>query len=140
MLSNKPFFRNYLSSILSVSAFTPTPHSTTIFLADYRATSFLGAGIKPIILFSEKINLRLEAYAFAPYHKILRTEPYSDVFVPALSEKFAYIHFIGSANLVYNTKIGPISFSVNYYNQETVKTYFLFHFGYLLFNKKGFDY
>ncbi|MDR2011178.1 MAG: patatin-like phospholipase family protein [Bacteroidales bacterium] len=140
MLSNKPLFRNYLSSILSVPAFTPISHSSTIFLTDYRATSFLSLGIKPIILFSEKINLRIEGYVFAPYQKTLRAEPYPDVFTPTLSEKFAYIHFIGSANLVYNTRIGPVSLSVNYYNQESVKTYFMFHFGYLIFNKKGFDY
>ncbi|MDL2262046.1 patatin-like phospholipase family protein [Bacteroidales bacterium OttesenSCG-928-I21] len=140
MLSNKPLSRNYLSSLLSVNAFTPTPHSSTIFLSNYRATSFLGLGIKPIILFSEKINLRIEAYGFVPYQKILSTEPYPDVYFPALSEKFAYIHFMGTANLVYNTRVGPISFSVNYYKAETVKTYFLFHFGYMLYNKKGFDY
>lgn len=140
MLSNKPLFRNYTSSILSTNSFSPTPHSKTIFLTDFRSNSYVALGLKPIILFSEKLNLRMESYAFFPYTKILRTEPEEDIYVPHKSEKLAYFHFLGSINLVYNAQFGPVSFSVNYYNTETVRTYFMFHIGYLLFNKKGYDY
>jgi NTE family protein len=140
MFSNKPFFRNYASSVLSANAFTPTSHSKTIFLNDFRANSYLAIGVKPIVLLSEKLNLRLESYLFAPYTKILREESELNVYTPYESEKLSYIHFMGSMNLVYNTQFGPISFSIDYYNTETVRTYFMFHIGYLLFNKRGVDY
>lgn len=140
MYSNKPLFRNYTSSVLSIPSFNPVSHSLTIFLNDYRANAYVSVGLKPIILFSERINLRFEAYAFMPYQKVLRAELYPEVYTPYFSERFSYIHYMGSINLVYNTPVGPISFSVNYYDSEFVKTYFMFHIGYMLFNKRGFDY
>jgi len=140
MLTNKPLFRNYFSSLLSAPAFTPTPHSKTIFLPNYRANTFAAIGIKPIILFTNRFNLRLEAYAFMPYQKILKEEPYDRVFEAYYSEPFSYLHLAGAATLVYNSPIGPVSFSINYYETETVRTYYMFHFGYVIFNKRGFDY
>lgn len=139
MLSNKPLFRNYYSSLLSAPAFTPTPHSKTIFLPNYRANMYLAVGVKPIFMLWNNLNLRIEAYAFLPYQKILREEPYDRVFQAYYSEPFSYIHLMGSVSLVYSTPIGPVSFSVNYYETESIRTYFMFHLGYIVFNKKGFD-
>ena len=141
MFNNKPLFRNYESSVISLPAFLPIAHSKTIFMNDFRANYYASVGIKPIILFTRNLNLRFENYAFLPYQKIVRAEPYQNVYTPNYSEKFSYLHFISSTNLVYHTPIGPISLSVNYYSGiETVKTYFMFHFGYLIFNKMGFDF
>jgi NTE family protein len=140
MLSNKPLYHNYFSSLLSAPAFSPTPHSKTIFLPEYSANSYAAIGLKPIILISDKLNFRIEAYAFAPFEKILKAEPYDRVYQAYYSERFAYLHFLGSAGLVYNTPFGPLAFTVNYYNSDVRKTYFMIHFGYVVFNKKAFDY
>jgi NTE family protein len=140
LVSNKPFFRNYFSSILSAPAFIPTPHSKTIFLNNYRTHSYLAAGIKPVFLLSERLNLRAEVYLFAPYEKILRTEPYDRVYAPSVSEIFSYTHIMANISLVYNTPFGAICFSTHYYDNENLKMYYMFHFGYILFNKRGTDY
>lgn len=140
MLSNKPFFRNYVSTILSTPAFTPTPHTNTLMLENYRANRYLAAGVKPIILITEKMNLRFELYLFNPYRKIIKSEPTDRVFEAHYSERFAYRHFIGSAAFVYNTAIGPVSISANYYETDNISMYYMFHFGYILFNKRGYDY
>ncbi|MDD3740328.1 MAG: patatin-like phospholipase family protein [Bacteroidales bacterium] len=140
MLTNKPLFRNYISSLLSAPAFTPNPHSKTLFMPNYRANTYMAFGIKPIITFTDRVNLRLEAYAFVPYQKILKEEPYDRVYKAYYSEPFSYIHLMGSAALVYNSPVGPLSFSVNYYETESIRLYYMVHFGYIIFNKKGFDY
>ncbi|HOZ31047.1 MAG TPA: patatin-like phospholipase family protein [Bacteroidales bacterium] len=140
MLTNKPLFRNYFSSILSAPAFAPTPHSKTLFLTNYRANTFMAVGIKPIIMFTDRLNLRIEAYAFIPYQKILKEEPWERVYLAHYSEPFSYIHLMGTAALVYNSPVGPLSFSVNYYETESIRLYYMLHLGYIIFNKKGFDY
>lgn len=139
MLTNKPLFRNYISSLLSAPAFTPTPNSKTLFMPNYRANTYMAFGIKPIITFTDRLNLRLEAYAFVPYQKILKEEPWNRVYKAYYSEPLSFIHLMGCAALVYNSPIGPLSFSVNYYETESIRLYYMIHFGYIIFNKKGFD-
>lgn len=139
MVTTKPLFRNYTSSLLSAPAFTPTPHSKTLFLPNYHANSFAAIGLKPVVILSERFNIRLEAYAFAPFEKILKEEPYDQVYMPYYSERFAYIHLMGSAGLVYHTPFGPVAFTVNYYDTDSRSTFFMLHFGYVVFNKRGMD-
>jgi len=140
MMTTKPLFRNYTSSVLSAPVFSPTPHSRTLFLPNYHANSFAAVGLKPVILLSENLNIRLEVYAFLPFEKILKEVPYDQVYLPYYSERFAYIHLVGAAGLVYNTPLGPLAFTVNYYETDSRSMYFMLHFGYVVFNKKAFDY
>ncbi len=140
LVSNKPLFRNYTSSILSAPVFEPTPHSKTLFLSNYRANSYAALGLKPIIALNDNLNIRIEVYAFAPFEKILKSEPYDRVYQPYYSESFSYIHLMGSAGIVYNTTFGPLAFTVNYYDTDSRSTYFMAHFGYVIFNKRAFDY
>ncbi len=137
--SNKKFYRNYISTLLSVNSFAPTPHSKTVFLKNFRANSYLAVGEKNIFTFTKNLNLRLEAYAFVPFWNIDFEETSPLVFTPYYQSDVARIFFTANANLVYNTPVGPVSFSVNYYDEERTKWYFLFHFGYVLFNERGID-
>jgi len=139
-ISNKPLYNNFTSSILSAMAFTPTPQSKTLFLEDYRANAFAAAGLKSVIRFTDRINLRLEGYAFLPYQKILKQDIGERNFKAYYSEPFSYLYYSGVANLVYNTPLGPASISVNYYKKEGAQFYFLFHLGYILFNNRVDDY
>ena len=43
------------------------------------------------------------------------------------------------AALVYSSPLGPLSLSVNYYDQYENPFSFLFHFGYIIFNRKSID-
>ena len=137
--SNKKFYRNYISSLLSASAFTPTSHSKTIFLKNFRANTYAAMGVKNIFTFTNNLGLRLEGYAFIPFWKIEFEEVEPQVFSPYYQSNVANIYFSANANLVYHTPVGPISFSVNYYDEERTKWFFLFHFGYILFNERGID-
>ena len=133
--SNQPLFSNYTSSILASPAFQPLTESLTLFQPNFRAHTYFAFGLKNIITFRNRIDLRIEGYVYQPYQQI-EQNPNNTA---SYSAPFLRRYLIGSAALVGHTPIGPISVSVNYYYQEIQPFSFLFHFGYILFNKKATD-
>jgi len=133
--SNKPLFNNYTSSILSAPAFYATPHSQTLFLENYRANSYMAGGIKSILKIITDIQFRVEGFVFQPYQKINEDINH----IPYYGNKFKNTYFTASASVIYQTIFGPTSLSLNYYNKDEQQFYVLFHFGYILFNKKAID-
>jgi len=133
--SNQPFFNNYTASILAAPAFEPLSESKTLFQENFRAHNYLAFGIKNIYQLSKNIQLRLEGYLFQPHQNILQDD-----------EKKAYYgeiwdegHFIYASSLVYTTPLGPIAFNANYYDKFEDPWSFMFHFGYIIFNKKSLE-
>ncbi len=133
--STQGFFSNYQSTILSAPAFNPTPESQTFFMDRYRAHNYLAAGAKIITTPLKNLDFRLEAYVFQPIRSILKTSDGKAEY----SEPFFYRYFSGLAALVYSSPIGPISFSMNYYEQPENPFTFFFHIGYIIFNRKSID-
>lgn len=137
--SNNNFLLNYTSTIMSLPYCSPIIHSQMIFAKNYRAYSFLCIGLRPIITFTDRLSLRFEAYAFAPYQRVLEQEIAPNVYKAYFSEKFRYLDYVFSINAVFNSPVGPASISINHYSAEKVKTFFMFHFGYYIFNKTALD-
>ena len=133
--STQGFFSNYQSTILSAPAFNPTPESQTFFIEAYRAHNYMAGGIKAITTPLKSFDVRLEAYLFQPVYSIVSTSKgkaeYSTAF---LNQRFS-----GVAAFVYNSPIGPISASLNYYDQYENPFSFFFHIGYIIFNRKSID-
>ncbi len=139
--SNQSLSFNYASSILAAPSFQPTTETQTLFLNNYMAYNYIAGGLKNIISFSKNLELRTEAYVFNPYQAILENngtgpQEYTAYYSPG---SFAVKHYILTTAAVYTTPVGPISFSVNYYDRVTGPFTFLFHFGYTLFNKRAMD-
>ena len=139
-VSNRPLFRNYSSSVLGAPAFAPIMNSKTLLLTNYRANNFFAIGVKPIFNITERLNLRTEFYFYMPFRKILKEELSSNIYTPIYSERFTYHYYMASAALVYNTRFGPLGISINYLDDDNVNWYFMFHLGFMMFNKKGLDY
>jgi NTE family protein len=136
LYSNRPVFSNYSATIISAPAFQPIPESRTFFQEEFRAHQYLSGGVKAIFNFTKNIHLRLEAYAFLPYQRISRGENNE----PVMGQPWEKPYFLGSSSLVFHSPIGPLSFSVNYYdNRPTEPWSVLMGFGYVLFNKRAFD-
>jgi len=133
--SNMSFFSNYTSTMLNANAFQPNPHSKTLFLENYRAHNYLAVGVKPMIKFSDNFHFRAEVYAMMPYRKIISGVNKQAEYANELSN----INYMASTSLVYHTLFGPASLSLNYYDKKDKKFYFVFNFGYLLFNKRGYE-
>lgn len=133
-LSDKDLFRTFRSEMLSASGFAPTPHSKSLFLENFRANSYLAGGLKTIFNFTPDIHLRLEGYGFLPIKEELLGDDYS---VYKSDKVFDNYYWQGLAACVYQTGIGPVSLSLNYYEKENTQFYVTLNFGYILFNKRG---
>lgn len=133
--SNQPKFSNYTATILSAPAFTPTPESQTLFLENFRAFSYVAGGFRNIIAIKKSLEWRLEGYVFQPYEEIQKNPD----FTANIGKPFSNRFFIASSALVLHSPIGPLCFSINYYDKEQQPFSFLFHFGYILFNKRAME-
>ena len=114
-------------------------------------------GHKFIFNVYKNLDLRLEGYLFKPFEYADIITDINDIDMDGNTEEEVFIRnnspsFIGSkyytiatANAVYKTPLGPLSFSVNYYyNLPEISVYkenqpvtFFFHFGYILFNDRA---
>ena len=133
--STQTLFNNYTASILSAQAFQPTPDSKTVFLENYRAHKYLAGGIKLIVNVRKNIELRAEGHIFQPYQTLVKTVDLKTVY----GNPFALQHYIATGALVWHTLVGPMSLSLNYYDQQKNPFSILFHFGYIIFNKRALE-
>lgn len=132
VFSNKGNFENYRSTLLSAPGYYPTPHSKSLFIENFHANNYLAGGLNAIFIFNPSLHLRLEGYGFVPVNELQKDTQENSV---RIIENY---YLQGAATMVYQTGVGPVSFSVNYYDKENTKFYFALNFGYILFNKRGF--
>lgn len=116
---------NYMDKMLS-PAFTPTEHSKTLYLPEFRDRSFMALGVMPIFEFNEKLYLKSEFYCYKPnllsYNNVRKE-----------------LKYILSLSGVYQSPIGAISLNYSrYFNITTLKAnYYTLNVGIMMFNKKG---
>ncbi|MDQ3051882.1 MAG: patatin-like phospholipase family protein [Bacteroidota bacterium] len=134
-LSSQPFFANYTATILSAQAFQPIAHSKTIFLDKYKANNYIGMGLNAIVTLFANVELRMEGYIFQPFQEIMQTTDLKPKYENAFDSRSA----IASVAGVYHSPVGPASLSVNYYEKRDNQFTVLFHFGYIIFNKRALD-
>jgi len=135
VVTNKPLFNNYTSSLLSAPAFQPTPESKTYFVPSLRSNIYAAVGIKNIFNIYKKIHFRLEGYIFQPYQEIKRDENYKAYYGKILDKR----SFLAYAALVYNSPVCPISLSLTYYHEKENPLAVMFNIGYIIFNKRSLD-
>ncbi len=134
LLSQRPAFRSYTSSLAMAAQFNPFPIATTMFLPNFRANNYVAAGLKSIFDISNSASIQGELHLFQPIRKITSTE--------AQNARFKDYQFkpkpIGNLALVYHTPPGPLSISMSYFHNESEAWIFMINFGFILFNKQAF--
>lgn len=133
VVSQENSLGDYFSTVLYMPAFRPVPHNSTVLMEDYRAYSYIGAGISPIVKFTDSFYLHANFSYFQPYKRLVRLDR-GDF---AYSSAFPRGSIIANAALVWQSPIGPVSFSTTYYDSGEYKWYPQLNIGYLLFNKKA---
>lgn len=134
-LSNQKFFSNYTASLLAAPQFEPVPESKTLFLPNFRAYNFAGGGLKTILKLSRRLDFRAEVYLFQPYRQILKDAKNS----PYLGEVLSNRYWMGNAAMVYHSLLGPVSLSVNYFENPEEKFFVALNIGYIIFNRRALD-
>lgn len=133
--STQNFFSNYTSSLLAAPAFEPIPESKTLFLINYRAYDYGAVGLKLVWNVTRRLDLRGEMYVFQPYEQIMHAENNTANFGDVLSNRY----WMGTGAIVYHTFFGPISLSVNYFDNPDEKFFVALNIGYIIFNRKAMD-
>ena len=135
VLSNQPLFSNYYSTLLAAPAFYPLQDSRSLFLQNFRATSYLAGGLKNVLSIQRHLDLRAEGYIFLPYEKFEKIG-FQGVGHASPLTNWQYAATVG---LVYHTPVGPISFSYNIYDDPIKRNGVLLHLGYLIYNKRSIE-
>ena len=116
------------------AAYQPTVHSKTLMMGAYRAPSYAGLMITPIIKFTKTFFLQISGGYFQPFRALEETAAGGYRYTAPFPEG----SFIGNAALVWQSPIGPISLSCAYYEgAERAKWYPSFNIGYLIFREHG---
>jgi NTE family protein len=135
VFSNQPFFRNYFGTIINTPAFLPMQDSRTLILENFRSFNYVAGGIRNIFTLRTRVDFRLEGYLFKPFDYIKEgsnQEAY-------ISRDIKSLFFAGSAGFVYHAPIGPVSLSVNYYDDDENQLGVLLHVGFLLYNRHSLE-
>lgn len=133
--STQDFFNNRKASLLAAPYFQPIPESRTLFQDEFRAHKFITSGLKLVYSLSTNVDFRMENYLFQPVNEIIAGQGLK----PAYSEDFLKRFYIGSVSTVFHSPLGPVSLSVNYYDQREEPWSWIVNFGYLIFNKRALE-
>ena len=123
----------YVPALLSMPSFAPFPNASTKLLKGYRANSYAGIGISPVICVLKTLFLHTNVSYFQPYRQIYETEGGAYGY----TKRFPKGAFLANAALVWQLPIGPVSLSLSYYERgEQHKWYPQLDIGFLLFKNR----
>jgi NTE family protein len=135
VLSNQDPLSSYTGSIINAPAFFPIQDSRTLLLENFRAFNYLAGGIRNVFRIRKSLDFRLEGYVFKPLETLTEGPDQSTELKQSLSD----IYFAATAGLVLHSSVGPISLSLNYYDDKENQLGVLLHMGFLLFNKNSLE-
>lgn len=138
-ISNQPFFSNYKASLMHAPSFYPLQDSKTIFLKNFKAFSYAGIGLRNVYTIKRNLDIRLEGYLFKPFREIVETDNQRGDFNGDFKDNLSHVYLAATGGIVFHSPIGPISLSVNYYEDEKRQWGALLHIGYTLFNKRSME-
>ncbi|SDM99842.1 NTE family protein [Daejeonella rubra] len=135
VVSNRPDFSTYKATILSAPAFNPLQDSKSLYLENFRANNYGAFGLKNVFQVYKNLDFRAEGYIFQPVKEFKLNKLQS----VGYGELFADSHYALTAGFVYNTLAGPISLSLNHYDDDQKRFGLMFHIGFLIYNKRSFE-
>jgi NTE family protein len=100
-------------------------------LENFRAFNYVAGGLRNVFSIRNRLEFRLEGYLFKPIEYLTLGNNQEAKTI----NDFKKVFFAGNAGLVLHSPMGPISLSVNYYDDAENQLGVLLHVGYLLFNK-----
>ncbi len=135
VISNQNTYSSYTATLINASGFFPIQDSRTLLLENFRAFNYAAGGIRNVFRIRKSLDFRLEGYVFKPLETITEGQNQEAKLVRNLSD----IYFAATAGLVLHSSVGPISLSLNYYDDKENQLGVLLHVGFLLFNKSSLE-
>lgn len=132
VFSNQPVFRNYFGTIANAPAFLPLQDSRTLILENFRTFNYVAFGLRHAIIIKPRtLDWRIDGYLFKPIEYIRQGLNQEAV----IDNELTRVFFAATTGPVYHSPIGPVSLSLNYYDDAENKIGVVLHVGFLLFNK-----
>jgi len=125
-------FRNFTSTSLAMPSFKPIYEMSTRYQQVYLPTGYLSVGQRNVFRLNKNLDIRIEGYVMAPFREVGNNEQSEPVF----SDLFPSLHHAFSGSIVYNTPIGPLSASLNKYDDGSKLSFFV-NLGYIIFNRSA---
>ena len=133
VVNSQSLFANYTASLLSMPSFNLVPDMETFFLPEYRATQYFGLGTNVIFEIVKKLDYRLDVYYFQPIVQLQQNPDGTIQYGKPLQ-----VHsMVASSSLVYDTPIGPVRATLNYFPKQENPWFLQLSFGYVLFNERA---
>ena len=132
-LNSQSLFSNYTASLLTLPAFSPVVDAETFFLPEYRSHQHFGAGLNLVFSLKKKLDFRIDAYFYQPILLLQKNDDGSSQFTKPLKGNT----FMGSSSLVFQTPIGPLRTTLNYFPTQVHPFQFQVSYGYVLFNERA---
>ncbi|WP_165851304.1 patatin-like phospholipase family protein [Brumimicrobium aurantiacum] len=134
VLNSQSLFSNYTATVLNMTEFSPLPDSKPLFLSEYRAPQFIGGGVNFVFNYSKYFEFRIDPYFFQPFRQIVRLDEendfgYSDLFEEGLP-------MVGGS-IIFQSPIGPLRLSTNYFPKQDKPFVTQLSFGYMIFNDRS---
>ncbi len=139
LYSSQNTLQDYYSTLVNAPSYFPLNDTKSFFISNLRSYKYLSGGIVGIYNINNNFSTRLEAYYFKPF-AVFTKQKDGGITINDEIFKSNFGHHILSANIIYQSLIGPLSLSVNYYDAEETTFGVFFHFGYLIFNNRPRDY
>ena len=133
VFNTQSLFSNYTSTLLAMTAYTPIPDMNTFFLREHRSPQYVGFGTNIIFTIKRKLDIRFDGYYYQPF----RTLTINDDNTFGYSKPFKGESFIAAGSIIYNSFLGPVRASVNYFPLQPNPVTFQLSFGYVLFNDRA---
>ncbi len=133
VFNSQSLFANYTASLLTMTEFSLVPDAKTYFLPEYRSPQFIGLGVNTIFTIKKKIDLRFDGYLYQPFVRL----ELNDDGLQTYSKPFKGDIFMASASIIYNSFIGPVRFTSNFFPNQNQPITFQMSFGYILFNERA---
>ena len=132
VISNQPLLANYMGTLVNAPTYYPLNDSRTLFLRNFRAMSYIAGGLRNVFVLNPNFDIRLEGYFFKPFSQLVERQGQ----LPGYNDSLKQLFLAANVGTVYHSPIGPISLSLNYYDEPDQRLGVLLHVGYLLFNQR----
>lgn len=133
VFNTQSLFSNLTASTLAMTAFSPIPDMNTYFLQEYRSPQYIGLGTNVIFTIKRKLDIRLDGYFYQPFVAITA----NDDGTFGYSKPFKGETYLASGSIIYNSYLGPIRATINYFPKQSNPLGFQLSFGYILFNQRA---
>lgn len=133
--SNQPLIGTIRGTQTMLPGYNPFQDSKTLLLENFISRKYAAGGIISAVHLANSLQFRMEGHVFNSFEVLSGNRRNKGQF----ENRWDDLRVAASGGFVFQSLIGPVSLSVNYYDDVENQWGVLLHFGYILFNKDALE-